>query len=298
MEASSILSLRKQVLHRSPDNLQSNEEKKSADLSDSFQRVSSVEQFKEHLIDPQKTVKGMALREVPFSCCFYSSRPLSAALTKRRFQIFHFVMGAAQILQLMAGSKENVGYTSRRLRFSSLELRNKSLDSIGCPSISTFMVLKDGIKISPPHQFVCERNALLLEFSEPIQWNGWYFVTSQTGPADYDPVRFQLHSNLLHDGPWHLVSSSTYINIAGSTALMHGAFSTSSIRGQTQTFDLLRERGYAHHIHAAIRGIASTTASLSSAAGATKIGSALIALQEFAAATVHLAEVRTFSCVK
>jgi hypothetical protein len=289
---------RKQVFQRGSDSIQIDKEKKSADMSDSFQRVSSVEQFKEHLIDPQKTVKGMALRSVPLSSCFYSPRPLSAALTKRRFQILQFVAGVAQILQLMAGSTENFRFTSRQLRLTSLELRNKSLDSIGCPSISTFMVMEDGIKLSAPHQFVCERNALILEFSEPIQWNGWYFVTSPTVSADYDPVRFQLHSNLVHDGPWHLVGSSTYINVAGSTALMDGAFRTSSIRGQTQTFDLLRERGYIHRIRAAIRGIASTAAALSSAAGATKFGSALIAWQEFAAATVHLAEVRTFLCIK
>jgi hypothetical protein len=195
------------------------------------------------MINPQLTPKGLALRGVPFSCCFYSSRPLSAVLTRRRFQFLHVLINSLDLLlRLTVVSQKN--YTlSTRFKFSVLETRSPSLPSANqvC-SISSFMPMRDGVEISKPHSFHCDhaRSAILI-FDEPVEWNGWNFVTSRASSTDHDPVRFALYAAALDgDDSWQLAGSSTYANFGGYVSLWHGPFDTSRERGRKHVFDLLR----------------------------------------------------------
>jgi hypothetical protein len=158
------------------------------------------------------------------------------------------------------------------------------------------MVTWNGKPLEDSHRFQClngSTHSLLLEFDHPVSWNGWQFTTAANASVECDPIRFSLHAAPDDDADWDLVGSSTYLNIAGHISLLHGAFPTSPLRGHTHAFDLLRERLRLHTAHAGARGLLSSAASLSSAAGATGLGAACISWQEFVAAAANLCEVRT-----
>ncbi len=81
--------------------------------------------------------------------------------------------------------------------------------------------------------------------AELVEWNGWYFTTSETGLTDTDPVRFYLLSseeavNVTAtdqlDSGWTTIDSSSRLHHRdlGTTTLFHGEYSTSRARGHVE----------------------------------------------------------------
>ena len=260
-------------------------------MGDGFARTSSYESYiklTDNLINPKKTSKSIALSSVPFSCCFYSSRPLSAVMTRRRFQVLHVVLNAAElVLRIFTVSNTESCISSRRFKFSSMAVRSYSATLE--PSISSFMPMRDGVELNQPHSFYSDNStSIILSFSDPVEWNGWNFVTSKSSHKDQDPIRFSLYATMRDDDQdWQLVGSSTYINFAGHISLWHGPFITSELRGHKHTFDLLRD-GQLGLFKAVSRAICALIASLSSAAEATNISVLFVALPEFILGANHL----------
>ena len=50
-------------------------------------------------------------------------------------------------------------------------------------------LLLDGQPVAAVPMRATEPCSLLLSFPAPVQWNGWYFVTSRIAPSHLDPVR-------------------------------------------------------------------------------------------------------------
>ena len=78
----------------------------------------------------------------------------------------------------------------------------------------------------------------MLQFSKPVEWDGWYFETSKQICSLHDPVRFSIHS--VQNGEWVVVGSSAYIQAISGIALLHKYYSTSTQRGFKERFDMFR----------------------------------------------------------
>ena len=156
------------------------------------------------------------------------------------------------------------------------------------PSITSFMPMRDGVELNQTHFLYSDNStSLILSFNDPVEWNGWNFVTSKSSHKDQDPIRFSLHATMRDDDQdWQLVGSSTYINFAGHISLWHGPFTTSELRGHKHTFDLLRD-GQLGLFRAVSRAICALIASLS-AAEATNISVLFVALPEFILGAHHI----------
>ena len=198
-----------------------------------------------------------ALREVPFSSIFYSSRPLAFTLTRRRTQAFFFIIAILCITKKATPDRVSgeVAVTSNRVRFSVLANRNENIAFFSTPFFASSLtntkhlsipnrkvtVEKIGLlyndqNISREEQLLyIEGSSIILDFPKPVRWNSWYFVTSNQSP-DSDPVRFMVESHA--NGEWRTVSSSTEIPVLGGVVFMNGYYATTTERGGIEKFDL------------------------------------------------------------
>ena len=146
-----------------------------------------------------------------------------------------------------------------------------------------------------PHLATKEGASLVITFEKQVPWDGWAFVTSNTSSADYDPVRFTLHSSMvLNAGGWALIGSSTYIDIAGSTTLFHGYFETSTLRGQINTFNLPRQQAGLQFTLVWFRAWIHTLTPLSSVVELTHFACKLEALCQFGQMIIPLITSRMY----
>ena len=163
----------------------------------------------------QRMYKSKALECVPFSSLLYVSRPLEGGLTRRRSQFFFFIIGC---WTMMMAKEEHHVFSAQHFMFSVLQTRcgqacldkgeplcapqfNGSAISPAqkplqiCPPLpilaEDFLVglLLDGQPVAAVPMRAIEPCSLLLSFPAPVQWNGWYFVTSRIAPSHLDPVR-------------------------------------------------------------------------------------------------------------
>jgi hypothetical protein len=195
--------------------------------------------------------KAMALRSVPFSSVFFCSKPMVAALTWRRTQLYMLLVGCGMVPGALNFPHNT---QSHAVRFTAMALRNASL-LVSSPGIANFGLLLDGHPLSNIAFSVQVHGSSMTitakSKEEPMQWNGWYFTTSETELPDTDPVRFQLHSlgkpvNSASDEPadWTVVGSSSLIHHRdlGTTTLFHGEYPTSLERGHIEVRALALEK--------------------------------------------------------
>ena len=107
-------------------------------------------------------------------------------------------------------------------------------------SILSYGFLLDGEEISLNYNIRHFSGKVFLSFDIPIEYNGWFFVTSKSNPPSRDPVRFSLHA--LDGSNWRVVGSSSYVRIHTTTIFFHTPYSTSTARGRREIFDLYRLR--------------------------------------------------------
>jgi hypothetical protein len=184
------------------------------------------------------------------------AKPFAGALSRRRTQVFFIVMG---FWTLLMASEEKTTFEAQHFKFTSLGKRDINRGTFlrgfgGCltdrPSsnesardteISTFGLMLNGEEVTATQQEWAPINgSIFLSFESPIQWNGWYFVTSTSNPPSHDPVRFALYAK--EDDKWKVVGSSGYARIHVSTVFFHSPYNTSTARGAREFFDLYRLR--------------------------------------------------------
>jgi hypothetical protein len=186
--------------------------------------------------------RRQALAKIPFSSIFYCSNPLAAALTRKRTQIFFFLLAAlgnltefwpAQLFEDLSLQR------SLQIRFNGLERRGGRSAKISCisgPGISSLGITQNEKPISSHTLFEESENSMTISFDQPTMWNGWYFVTSDASP-ECDPVKFSLEA---FDGSkWKTVGSSMAMQVTQETVFLHGHFETSRVRGARHDFHVL-----------------------------------------------------------
>ena len=170
----------------------------------------------------QMTFRSKAMSRVPFSSVFYCSNPLAAALTRRRTQLFFFGLAiVANItefwpLQLL---DDLMLRKSKQLKFTKLESRSPVSESdVACtnsqscsgPGISSFGVTMNGHPVKVDADFRVDGPSMIVDFKEPVEWNGWYFVTGDFDPR-HDAVRFKLETS--DGGERETVGSSSWTQV-------------------------------------------------------------------------------------
>ena len=196
------------------------------------------------LIDDGQRHKA-ALRAVPFSSLFFCSKPLTAALSRRRTQIFLILYGIAVGLKVAKEfSSQNESLISKHVKFSVLEIRNGVAPEV--PNIGAFGILRNGRIGHMTSQIRGDNSSIVLSSAVPMEWDSWYFQTcDRSNPnckdddAGLDPVRFQLH--VLKESSWDLVASSTQHSTAlAPTTFCHGRRPPPSTRGERVVLPLFQ----------------------------------------------------------
>ena len=219
--------------------------------------------------------KKMALERVPFSSLLYVSKPLEGTLSRKRSQFYFFAIGC---WTMMMAKEERHEFSAQHFKLTVLQMRSKQacfskqqetahvLDCFskqindsknsskytllsgfnlwhGLAEDFSFGLLLDGQEIINQPKRCTEDSSLVLSFTAPVLWNGWFLITSRTSPAALDPVRFVLYARGGGAGDaWRPVGSSGYARILVSTALFHTPYATPAARGARATFDLYRLR--------------------------------------------------------
>ena len=195
--------------------------------------------------DDKRNFRQNALRKIPFSSIFYCSNPLAAALTRKRTQIFFFLLAMVgnlsefwptQIFQdLSVQSSVKIRFTTLARRRSSTAVSSNQCSFAG-PGIAELGLYKSGQLISVGNSSAVSENSITLSFDAPVEWNEWFFITGAASPED-DPIKFSLET---FDGSkWKTIGSSLSMQVTKETLFLHGRFETSTERGARHTFYVL-----------------------------------------------------------
>ena len=144
-------------------------------------------------IQSDETCRRLAMARVPFSSMFYCSNPLAAALTRRRTQIFFValaLLGNVSEFWPAEVFKEHTLRVASQVRFSALEWRGgcQNATCLTSPGVSSFGLTLRGEDLTVEKKQVqvqqhIEGPSIRLVFSAPVEFNGWYFTTSDLDPA-------------------------------------------------------------------------------------------------------------------
>ncbi len=183
---------------------------------------------------------------VPFSCLFYTSRPLEAALTRRLTQVCFALFGLFVLWKTQSSSLELVP-KSHYLRFTILEQRSTIFNAcqfseMSCHHSSPYGLAHVGLMLNDAYikesHINFSQGEIFISFANPVDWNAWYFVTSTDHGPEHDPVRFVLHS--YQGGKWHVVGSSSHWKFLSGVVFFHTSFYTPIERGSHVTFNVFK----------------------------------------------------------
>ena len=193
----------------------------------------------------------IASETASYGSLWHQPHPIAAAFTRPTFQVMFIVIGIVTMSAAFSNMQvvdDVSGYTSHRLRFTVLELRDAAQDPSDF-NVGSFGVLLDGKEV-PAASLVKTGSSLVVSFSEGVKWNMWFFETS--GLVPNDPVRFTLESeewqpatdatDTCVGGPdsqlhWRMVGSSSELTYHVTRTLFHGHFPTSTKRGIREVID-------------------------------------------------------------
>ena len=221
--------------------------------------------------------RKIALAAVPIASIFYCSNPLAAALTRRRVQLFYFILGLThipQFVQLVQWSRP-APFVSQHFKFTILyqqvpstqcpyqgfndsnNLRNliKSVCSLTFPIALT---LDSAIVFEERCNVTVEGNHYFFSFKSPVEWNGWYFEYDESLSSHTNIVRFSLY---VHDEKqiestmaWKQIGSSTLLQLAGTTIFLNGDYLLPRSSDRPKTFPLKDPRPYSFVLARAVGG--------------------------------------------
>ena len=104
--------------------------------------------------------------------------------------------------------------------------------------VSASGLLIDGKEVLTPNSVFHDGRSIYLSFPHPVEWNGWYIVTSCFGDSTLDPVRFVMDA--CDGAAWVPVGSSSYVRTYLGSSLFHAPYSTPIARCHHVAFDLAR----------------------------------------------------------
>ncbi len=175
-----------------------------------------------------------------------TSHPFASLLCKQWFckllvsAICCLLISFALYLTLILERNVVKGY---RFRFKVLELRCSTDYKFAKPAIKKLGFMKNSCGKEPVdlpfNQTLLNDGGVALLFPEPIELNGWWFVTEQHS-IEYDPIRFVLEYSKLPSGEvWEQIGSSSWTwTWSGSFAWENGFYPTATGRNATEFFDI------------------------------------------------------------
>uniref|UniRef100_A0A7S0HFA5 Uncharacterized protein n=1 Tax=Hanusia phi TaxID=3032 RepID=A0A7S0HFA5_9CRYP len=184
-------------------------------------------------------ISGMELKRATetasYSSLFYSSQPMTAALTRTPFRIFFAFISSIMTYYFQSDFvfiQHDGARLGSKFKFTALELRNRM-----CPAssnvLSIGLLLNDRIVPLPQHSLRSHGPSIEISLPSGATWNGWYFNTSMED-LSFDPVRFSFEAFDSQSQTWTTVGSSTYLSIASTNTFFHGRYATTRNRGELE----------------------------------------------------------------
>jgi hypothetical protein len=173
----------------------------------------------------------------------HGSRPLTVAASKTAFQVL-FILLAGFFAYRAAASYEaeqrNGRFTASAVRFRALETRAGlavGVGEIAPASIGSFGLLWSGCRVEGGRRTEAQDGLVTLAFDDPVQANGYYFVTSN-GTAAMDPVRWVVEA-AVGNGSWVSVGAGVWAMTSAGVAYPYPelAYPTPTARGETVWMD-------------------------------------------------------------